>query len=187
MKPLCPLAAITACLLLSASVNAADTEINVVRVTPALDQAQIEYILSHDREDVFEQGMALDSKQWVVFWPVYDEFAKERQQLDAKRLRLLGTYVRKNATLTGDEATKLVKAAGENQRADLALRQKYFEILSKKLNPVVAARFAQLDDVVGTVIRLAILGNVPLISGASNATGASEDSQEPASSAAPQP
>jgi hypothetical protein len=58
---------------------------------------------------------------------------------------------------------KIVKQSGENQQADLALRQKYFQIYSKKLNPLAAARFMQLDDIVGMVTRLAILGNVPLI------------------------
>ena len=79
--------------------------------------------------------------------------------------------------MTGDDAMKLVKASGENQQADIALRQKYFKILSKKLNPVVAARFVQIDDMVGMIIRLAILGNVPLI------RGESEESGQPASSA----
>jgi hypothetical protein len=58
---------------------------------------------------------------------------------------------------------KIAKQSGENQQADLALRQKYFQIYSKKLNPLTAARFMQLDDIVGMVTRLAILGNVPLI------------------------
>jgi hypothetical protein len=65
--------------------------------------------------------------------------------------------------LTNDDAIKLVKHSGENQQADLALRQKYFKLMSKKLNPVVAARFVQIDDIVGMAVRLAILGNVPLI------------------------
>ena len=188
MRPLHWLGAIVVCLLLSTSVNAADTDITVVRVTPALDMDQMEYILSHQREEVFERGMALvDSKQWDAFWRVYDEYEKEKEPLDAKRLRLLGSYVSKHATLTGDEATKLVKAVGENQQADLALRQKYFKILSKKLNPVAAARFVQLDDIVGTVVRLAILGNVPLISGVTETAEQPAGSPEPASSAAPQP
>jgi len=186
MRPLHWFAAIVICLLLSPSVNAADPNITVVRVTPNLDLDQAQFILSHQREEVFERGMMLDSKEWVVFWPVYDEYDKEKEQLDAKRLRLLGSYISKQAALTGDEATKLVKAMGANQQADLALRHKYFKILSKKLNPVVAARFVQLDDTVGTVVRLAILGNLPLISGVTETAEPPASSPEPASSAAPQ-
>jgi hypothetical protein len=53
--------------LLVGSAYAADRKITVVRVTPSLDLAQAQYILSHQREEVFEQGMALDSKQWQMF------------------------------------------------------------------------------------------------------------------------
>lgn len=167
MKPVHWLVAVAACLLFTVPVNAVDKDISVVRVTPTVDLDQVRYILSHQREEVFERGMALNAKQWQVFWRVYEDYDKERQHLDAKRLRLLGTFINKNATLSGEEATKLMKASGENQRADLALRQKYFSILSVKLNSVAAARFAQLDDVIGMVTRLAILGNLPLISGVS--------------------
>ena len=117
---------------------------------------------------------------------MYDEFDKEKGELDAKRLRLLGTFVNKNATLNGEEATKLIKASVENQQQDLALRQKYFEILSKQLNPLAAARFAQLDDIIGMVTRLAILGNAPLLSGVSGAAGEPASSPQQAPTAAPQ-
>jgi hypothetical protein len=75
----------------------------------------------------------------------------------------LGTYIEKYDSLTNDDVVKIVKQSGENQQADLALRKKYFDIYSKKLDPVTAARFMQLDDIVGMVTRLAILGNLPLI------------------------
>ena len=187
MKPVYWFTAIVVFLLLWPSLaQAADTDITDVRVTPALDMDQMKYILSHQREEIFQRGMALESKQWKVFWKVYDEFDKEKGQLDAKRLRLLGTFVNKNATLTGEEATKLIKASVENQQQDLALRQKYFEILSTQLNPLAAARFAQLDDIIGMVTRLAILGNAPLLSGVSGAAGEPAISQKPAHTTAPQ-
>jgi len=167
---------------LAGFVYAADKDVTVVRVTPSLDLVQAQYILSHHREDVFERGMALDSKQWQVFWPVYDDYEKEKKQLDAKRLRLLGTYVSKHGALTGNDATKLVKASLENQQADLALRQKYFKILSKKLTPVAAARFVQIDDVAGMVVRLAILGNIQLITDVSDEAVPQAEPAQPAPS-----
>ena len=188
MRPIPLFTAIVMCLVLFPSTgHTADTDITVVRVTPSLDLDQIQFIMSHERKDVFERGMPLASNQLDAFWNVFDDYAKDREQLDAKRLRLLGTFVSRNARLTNEEATKLVKASGENQQADLALRQKYFKILSKKLNPVVAARFVQLDDLVGMVLRLAILGNVPLISGGGEAAGQPAPSPEPAHSPEPVP
>jgi hypothetical protein len=188
MRPIHWFTAIVVCLILFPTTGyTADSNITVVRVTPSLDLDQMQFIMSHERKDVFERGMPLASNQLDVFWNVFDEYAKDREKLDAKRLRLLGTFVSRNARLTNEEAIKLVKASGENQQADLALRQKYFKILSKKLNPVVAARFVQLDDLVGMVLRLAILGNVPLITGDAEAAGQPASSPDPASLPAPVP
>ena len=184
MRPRHWFTAIVLCLMLfHSNGHAADTDITVVRITPSLDLDQMQFIMSHERKDVFERGMPLAPNQVDAFWNIFDEYAKDREELDAKRLRLLGTFVSRNAKLTNDAAIKLVKASGENQQADLALRQKYFKILSKKLNPVVAARFFQLDDLVGMVLRLAILGNVPLIT--AEAAGQPADSPESATSTEP--
>ena len=154
-------------------------QVNVVRVLPTLDVQRLQYVLTHDRKQVFEEGMILDARQKELFWGVYRRFEKEKEQLDAKRLRLLGTYIEKFPTLTNDEALKLMKQSGQNQQAELELRQKYFKTLSKKISPVVAARFAQLDDIVGMTIRLAILGNVPLIGSSGMESGRPARSEPP--------
>src|SRR6478735_10923781 len=151
------------CLSLGAVLNAEESTLKVVRIRPNLDTDKLQYVLSTERKSVFERNMNLDEKQSEVFWGVYHRYEKEKEQLEAKRLRLLGTYIEKFDSLTNDDVMKIVKQSGENQQADLALRQKYFQIYSKKLDPMAAARFMQLDDIVGMVTRLAILGNLPLI------------------------
>jgi hypothetical protein len=150
-------------LAMSPNLQAQESTVNVVRIRPNLDAEKLQYILSTERKQVFERNMNLNEEQSEVFWGVYHRYEKEKEQLEKNRLRLLGTYIEKYATLTNDDVMKIVKQSGENQRADLALRQKYFHIYSKKLDPMAAARFLQLDDIVGMVTRLAILGNLPLI------------------------
>ena len=151
------------CLGVGAALNAEEPTLKVVRIRPNLDTEKLQYILSTERKSVFERNMNLDEKQSEVFWGVYHRYEKEKEQLEAKRLRLLGTYIEKYDSLSNDDVMKIVKQSGENQQADLALRKKYFDIYSKKLDPIAAARFMQLDDIVGMVTRLAILGNLPLI------------------------
>ena len=179
MKPL----AVTALCLLWLTVgpawSAEEPGLKVIRVRPNLDPEKLQYILSTERKAVFERNMQLDEQQSEVFWGVYHRYEKEKEQLEAKRLRLLGTYIEKYGSLTNDDVTKIAKQSGENQQADLALRQKYFLIYSKKLNPLVAARFMQLDDIVGMVTRLAILGNLPLIGEVPRAAASEAPAGEP--------
>src|SRR5262245_61876190 len=187
MKPRAVVGVCLMCLLMVPDLNAEESSLKVVRIRPNLDTDKLQYILSTERKEVFERNMNLDEQQSEIFWGVYHRYEKEKEQLEAKRLRLLGTYIDKYDSLTNDDVMKIVKQSGENQRADLALRQKYFQIYSKKLNPIAAARFMQLDDIVGMVTRLAILGNVPLIGEVPNGAAAGEaggqpSSQEPAPS-----
>ena len=163
MKPIAVAGICCLCLVVNTGVEAQEPAVKVVRIRPNLDTDKLQYILSTERKQVFERNMNLNEQQSEVFWGVYHRYEKEKEQLEANRLRLLGTYIEKYATLTNDDILKIVKQSGENQRADLALRQKYFHIYSKKLDPIAAARFLQLDDIVGMVTRLAILGNLPLI------------------------
>ena len=163
MKPLAVTGLCLLCLGVGPALNAEEPTLKVVRIRPNLDMEKLHYILSTERKAVFERNMKLNEQQSEVFWGVYHRYEKEKAQLEANRLRLLGTYIDKYATLTNDDILKIVKQSGENQRADLDLRQKYFQIYSKKLDPIAAARFMQLDDIVGMVTRLAILGNLPLI------------------------
>jgi hypothetical protein len=170
MKSIYWFGALVLCCVLSTGVRAEESKITVVRVDPVLDTELLGYVLSHQRADVFEQAMVLDSKQGDAFWSLYDQYEKEKEELDGKRLRLLGTYISKHATLSAEEAVTLMEQAGPNQQEDLALRQKYFKLISNQVNSLVAARFAQLDDLIGMATRLAILGNVPLVGDASTAT-----------------
>ena len=151
------------CLWVIPHVSAEESTLKVVRIRPNLDTDKLHYILSTERKQVFERNMNLNEEQSEVFWGVYHRYEKEKDQLEGKRLRLLGTYIENFASLTNDDVMKMVKQSSENQQADLALRKKYFHIYSKKLDPIAAARFMQLDDIVGMVTRLAILGNLPLI------------------------
>jgi len=184
MKSIHWFGALVLCCSLSPAVRAEESTITVIRVTPVLDTELLEYILSHQRAEVFERAMALDSKQGDAFWNVFDQYEQEKEELDGKRLRLLGTYISKHHTLSGEEATSIMEQSAANQQADLTLRQKYFKLMSQHVSPMVAARFAQLDDLIGMATRLAILGNVPLIGDVSTATGQSEKpSEAPASGA----
>jgi len=166
MKRMCIVLTLLACGGMTAEVHAQDqkdSSLAVIHIRPHLDPEHMQYILSTDRKRVFEQNMKLEAQQRDIFWGVYHRYEKEKEELDSKRLRLLGSYIKNFGTLSDEDVTKMMQQSSANQQATLALRQKYFKMYSKKLGPVAAARFAQLDDLIEMVTRLAILGNIPLL------------------------
>lgn len=84
-------------------------------MTPVPDTDLLGYILSHQRAEVFERAMMLDSKQSDAFWNVYDQYEEEEEVLAGKRLRLLGISIGKHHTSSGEEVTTLVEQATANQ------------------------------------------------------------------------
>src|SRR5262245_51268467 len=95
------------CLAVSPALSAEDTQLKVIRIRPKLDTEKLQYILSTERKAVFERNMNLDEQQSEIFWGVYHRYEKEKEQLETKRLRLLGTYIDKYDSLTGAEVVKI--------------------------------------------------------------------------------
>jgi hypothetical protein len=60
--------------------------------------------------------MNLNEQQSEVFWGVYHRYEKEKEQLEAKRLRLLGTYIEKYDSLTNDDVVKIVNSLARTSR-----------------------------------------------------------------------
>ena len=106
-----------------------ESTLKVVRIRPNLDPDKLQYILSTERKVVFERNMDLDEQQSEIFWGVYHQYEKEKDQLEAKRFAYSGP-TSKFSSLTNDDVMKIIKQSSENQQADLALK-KYFHIYSK--------------------------------------------------------
>lgn len=130
-----------------------------------VDMAKLENALSKKRRELFAAGMGgLSADQQQTFWGVYADFEKERDAVMSARLNLLKQYTENFATLSDADVTKMVNESAEIQKQTLAVRMKYFGIMSQKLGVKAAARFAHIDDYLTTLFRLGMLDNMPALS-----------------------
>ena len=129
-----------------------------------VDMAKLEAALTQQRRELFAAGMAgLAPDKQQAFWAVYADFEKEKDALTAQRMTLLKQYVDNYPTLSDSDIVKMVTAASDLQKQTSELRMKYFTILSEKIGPKAAGRFAHIDDYLTTVGRLAILDGMPAL------------------------
>jgi len=129
-----------------------------------VDMAKLQNALSTKRRELFAAGMGgLTAQQQETFWAVYADFEKERDTVMSSRLNLLRKYTENFATLTDADIVKMVNESAELQKATLDLRMKYFGILNGKLGAKAAGRFAHIDDYLTTLMRLAMLDNMPAL------------------------
>jgi ABC-type Zn uptake system ZnuABC Zn-binding protein ZnuA len=122
------------------------------------------------REDVQKQKVAITSQlmelspeQAAIFWPIYNEYAKELSALGDLRLRAIKEYAANYSSLSDEKVTELAKMRFEYEESLLAVKKKYFEKLSKALTLKLAARFFQIENQLLDVIDLQVASNLPVI------------------------
>jgi hypothetical protein len=101
-----------------------------------------------------------DSK---VFWPIQRQFELELAKIYDARLAMIKEYVNTTEALTPAQAKSFADRAFKFEGDRAALKKKYFADVSKKLNPVLAARYMQLEVFLETWIDTQIQGNLPAI------------------------
>jgi len=114
-----------------------------------------------EKKAVVAEFVKVDAAQKDAFWKLYDEYETSRKDLGKKRIELMTKYAENFDKLTNDFAeswTKEVLTLGQ-KTDDLLIS--YYNKVKKATNPVVALQFYQIEVYVLTVIRLAILEEIP--------------------------
>jgi hypothetical protein len=127
---------------------------------------EISYIkdaLKKEKKELVKEYMKLNDAEASKFWPLYDEFQNQRSGLNRERLQLIKDYGAQYDMLTGDQAKSLAKRALKNDKANLKLKSKYFNKISKKVGGLKAAQYMQLEDYFQTLVRYEIQDAIPFI------------------------
>jgi hypothetical protein len=108
-------------------------------------------------------AMNLTPEESATFWEIYADYDKERTAIGDKRMELLKEYSKTFTTMTDDKAKELSEDHYEIQKELLELRHKYVTKYQDAMNPITAARFAQVEIQTQLLLDLAIAANLPLI------------------------
>ena len=129
-----------------------------------MSQAEVERIRTEKKAWV-ALNMNLSSSEAETFWPLYDGYQKELQQINLRLVRLVDTYGThyRNNTLTDDIARKLTDEVFAIDESELKLRRGYYGRLAKALSALKASRYLQLESRVHTQVRYELAANLPLV------------------------
>jgi hypothetical protein len=107
--------------------------------------------------------MKLNPHQDSAFWPIYNRYETERQAYGAERIGLVDGYLKNIKDITEEKATQMVDKGVAMEIKFKNLQKKYFSEMSKKIGPVKAAQFYQLENYINNVINLSIQENIPFV------------------------
>ncbi|HXE36432.1 MAG TPA: hypothetical protein VN087_21140 [Verrucomicrobiae bacterium] len=111
---------------------------------------------------VIGQNMSLSDNEAQKFWPIYNHYVKDLQEVNNQKYALLKQYAEMWATMTDEDALIYVRHWLEADGQAQALRLKYVPVVSQVLPGRKAATFFQLDRRLNMIIDLQLFSQIPL-------------------------
>lgn len=119
--------------------------------------------LKAEKVAIVTLNMELTDAQARIFWPIYRKYESELAALNDQRIALIKSFAENYDTMTDPKADALTKQAFAHFGRRLKLQEKTYRELAKALNPVLAAKFIQIDRQLNAVIDVQIFSELPLI------------------------
>lgn len=144
-------------ILASVSINAQD-----------IVQEEIDYIQSvygMEKKMIVSEFLNLDDATSEAFWGIYDAYEVSRKELGKKRIELLQYIDENNDSLTDEKADswmkEIIKLRGNSDK----LLKSYYNKVKKATNPILAARFFQIETYLRTAQSFAVQDALPVVGG----------------------
>jgi hypothetical protein len=134
-------------------------------ITPTVTDEDITLLrkdLRAMKMQVIGQNMSLSEEEGQKFWPIYNHYVKDLQDVNNQKYALLKQYAEMWATMSDQDAMIYVRHWLEVDTQVQELRLKYVPTVSQVLPGRKAATFFQLDRRLNMIIDLQLFGQIPL-------------------------
>ncbi len=121
-----------------------------------------------DKKLVVAANMNLNDAEAKSFWPLYESYQKELEQINQR----LGATIKGYADafnagkgeISNDTAKKLVTEALAVEESEVKLRQSYAAKLEKVLPATKVARYLQIENKIRSIVKFELAALIPLVS-----------------------
>ena len=147
-------------------VTGPEQEVTVQRIiSPTVTDEDIALLrkdLRAMKMQVIGQNMPLSDTEAQKFWPIYNHYVKDLQEVNNQKYALLKQYAEMWATMSDEDAMIYVRHWLEADGEAQALRLKYVPVVSQVLPGKKAATFFQLDRRLNMIVDLQLFSQIPL-------------------------
>jgi hypothetical protein len=121
--------------------------------------------LRADKKLIIAANMNLSDAEATNFWPVYEDYQKQLQNLNERLKKTIGSYAEAfNAnTLTDEAAKNLIDETLAIDEAEVQMRKDFSAKLAKVLPGKKVARYLQLENKVRALVRYELAAEIPLV------------------------
>jgi len=115
------------------------------------------------KTQIHTEALALSEADGAKFWPIQREYETELAKLGDQRIQLIKDFVANYDSLSTDMAKQLTDRAFKLETSRLSLLKKYTDRVAKTVSPKIAARFAQVEAIINSLVDLQIRAETPLV------------------------
>lgn len=121
-----------------------------------------------DKKLVVASNMNLTDAEAKNFWPLYDGYQKELEQINQRLITTVKSYADAynagKGEISNDTAKKLLADALAVEESEVKLRQSYAAKLGKVLPATKVARYLQIESKIRALVRFELAAEIPLVS-----------------------
>jgi hypothetical protein len=121
-----------------------------------------------DKKLVVATNMNLTDQEAKNFWPLYDGYQKELDQINQRLIAAIKGYADAynagKGEISDDQAKKLLSEALAVEDSELKLRQSYAAKLGKALPATKVVRYLQIENKIRSIVKFELAAQIPLVS-----------------------
>ena len=118
-----------------------------------------------DKKLLVAGNMDLSDAEGKTFWPVYDNYQKELDQLNQRLGKTIMEYADafNKGPIPDDTAKKLLNDVLSIEEAETKLKRTYADKVGKVLSPAKTARYIQIENKIRALLKAELAANIPLV------------------------
>lgn len=120
-------------------------------------------IFGMGKKEVVSELLTVEAEKKDAFWSLYDEYESSRKELGKTRIELLSTYAEGYGEMSAEDLKGFMMQSMKLSEQTEKLIKTYYKKLEKDVGAVAAAQFYQVETYLLSEIRVAILGNIPMV------------------------
>jgi hypothetical protein len=121
-----------------------------------------------DKKLIVATNMNLTDQEAKSFWPLYDGYQKELEQINQRLLTMIKGYADAfnagKGEISDDQAKKLIAEALALEESEVKLRQSYAVKLGIALPATKVARYLQIESKIRAIVKFELAARIPLVS-----------------------
>ena len=151
---------VTACVMVAGL-----TCLAMAQTTGSTNMEILRQKIKADKKLVVAQNLMLTDAEGTAFWPVYDAYQKDLQQINQRLGAVIVAYAAayNKGPVANDVAKKLLDEAVAVDEAEAKLKGSYLPKILAALPATKAVRYIQIENKIRAAIRYELAEGIPLI------------------------